>query len=178
MAGQQLAAKQRVGRGRTVCVTGASGFVASHCVQQLLEAGYTVHGTVRSLTNPDKVRHLTSLFGASERLKLFEADLLKEGSFDEAVAGCEAVLHTASPFTSDKTMTEDDFCKPAIQGTLNVLGSLKRNGVKICVITSSTAAVYCYTEGGGGAIVLHSCVSCLHGVDLIIFVTYIGHRSR
>ena len=74
-----------------VCVTGASGFLASELVKQLLERGYTVHGTVRSLKNPDKVDHLKKLKGADERLKLFEADLLKEESFKEPVKGCSCV---------------------------------------------------------------------------------------
>ena len=132
-----------------MCVTGASGFIASHCVQQLLATGYTVHGTVRSLENREKVAHLEALPFAATRLKLFEADLLVDGSFDAAVAGCDAVLHTASPFSTDSSLTEEDFCRPAVYGTLNVLNSLKRAGVKICVLTSSTAAVYCYTQGAG-----------------------------
>jgi nucleoside-diphosphate-sugar epimerase len=149
ISGKAFANSLKVGQGKTICVTGASGFIASHCVSQLLAAGYTVHGTVRSLSNPKKVSHLTSLPFANQRLKLFEADLLKENSFDEAVEGCNAVLHTASPFIMDKSLTENDFCAPAIQGTLNVLNSMKKFEVKICILTSSTAAIYCYTDGGG-----------------------------
>ena len=72
LTGKAFARALQVGRGQTICVTGASGFIASHCVQQLLATGYTVHGTVRSLRNPAKVTHLTALPGAAERLKLFE----------------------------------------------------------------------------------------------------------
>ncbi len=80
----------------TFCVTGAAGYIAAQVVQRLLAAGHIVHGTVR---NPDdsKVTFLKSLPN-SENLKLFAADLLKEGSFDEAVRGCDYVFHTASPF--------------------------------------------------------------------------------
>lgn len=81
-----------------VCVTGASGFIASELVRQLLEQGYRVKGTVRSTSDPKKVDHLRALPGAAERLKLVEADLLEEGSFDAAVAGCTYVHHTSSPF--------------------------------------------------------------------------------
>lgn len=149
ITGKAFGKALKIGKGKTVCVTGASGFIASHCVQQLLATGYTVHGTVRSLENREKVAHLESLPFAATRLKLFEADLLVDGSFDAAVAGCDAVLHTASPFSTDSSLTEEDFCRPAVEGTLNVLNSLKRAGVKICVLTSSTAAVYCYTQGAG-----------------------------
>jgi NADPH:quinone reductase-like Zn-dependent oxidoreductase len=72
LTGKAFARALQVGRGQTICVTGASGFIASHCVQQLLATGYTVHGTVRSLTNPNKVAHLKALPGAADRLKLFE----------------------------------------------------------------------------------------------------------
>eukprot|EP00750_Incisomonas_marina_P015893 INCI18784.1.p1 GENE.INCI18784.1~~INCI18784.1.p1 ORF type:complete len:267 (-),score=41.73 INCI18784.1:682-1482(-) len=149
ITGKAFGKALKIGEGKTVCVTGASGFIASHCVQQLLATGYTVHGTVRSLENREKVAHLEALPFAATRLKLFEADLLVDGSFDAAVAGCDAVLHTASPFSTDSSLTEEDFCRPAVYGTLNVLNSLKRAGVKICVLTSSTAAVYCYTQGAG-----------------------------
>jgi nucleoside-diphosphate-sugar epimerase len=80
--------------GTTVCVTGASGFIASWLVKLLLERGYTVRGTIR---NPDKAKFLLQLPGASDCLKLFSADLLEPGSFDEAVAGCDGVFHVASP---------------------------------------------------------------------------------
>ena len=67
---------------------------------------------------------LMSLPGAAERLKLFEADLLLSGSFEAALKGCGAVLHTASPFVSAvKPGTERQvFVEPALRGTENVLG--------------------------------------------------------
>jgi len=61
---------------KPVCVTGASGFIAAHIVRELLERGYRVRGTVRSLRHPDKYTFLTQLPGAAERLTLVEADLL------------------------------------------------------------------------------------------------------
>jgi nucleoside-diphosphate-sugar epimerase len=80
-----------------VCVTGASGFVASWLIKRLLEAGYHVIGTVRDPSNRDKVSHLWRLPSAKERLQLVRADLMEEGSFDDAVMACEGVFHTASP---------------------------------------------------------------------------------
>ena len=82
----------------TIAVTGASGFIATELVAQLLARGDTVRGTVRSLA-PERTAHLTSLPGASERLTLFAADLLDgAGAFAEAFAGCSVVMHTACPF--------------------------------------------------------------------------------
>eukprot|EP00466_Bigelowiella_natans_P002222 jgi/Bigna1/56312/estExt_Genewise1Plus.C_930029 len=124
-----------------VCVTGASGFVASNIIRMLLEKGYVVHGTVRNKSNKKKVGHLMSLPGATERLKLFEADLLKEGSFKDAIAGCACVMHTASPFFW-KSATEESLVTPALKGTENVLGSVTASGtVKTVVLTSSTASI-------------------------------------
>ncbi|KAL2940743.1 putative anthocyanidin reductase [Bienertia sinuspersici] len=73
---------------KKVCVTGASGYIASWIVKLLLDRGYTVNATVRSLNDPKKVDHLLTLDGAKERLHLFEANLLEEGSFDSAIHGC------------------------------------------------------------------------------------------
>ncbi len=83
------------GAGRTVLVTGASGYIAGHIVAQLLDRGYTVRGTVRSLASEETVAYLRMLPHAAERLELLEADLLDVGSFDSAVLGCEYVFHTA-----------------------------------------------------------------------------------
>eukprot|EP00195_Chlamydomonas_chlamydogama_P013640 CAMPEP_0202892812 /NCGR_PEP_ID=MMETSP1392-20130828/2505_1 /ASSEMBLY_ACC=CAM_ASM_000868 /TAXON_ID=225041 /ORGANISM="Chlamydomonas chlamydogama, Strain SAG 11-48b" /LENGTH=364 /DNA_ID=CAMNT_0049576907 /DNA_START=658 /DNA_END=1752 /DNA_ORIENTATION=+ len=126
----------------TVAVTGATGFVAGRLVERLLALGHTVHGTCR---DPKKAEHLQKLPGASERLKLFSADLLTEGAFDEAFKGCDYVMHTASPFVTDLKPNEvqDKLIKPAIQGTQNVLGSVNRTpSIKRVALTSSGAAVY------------------------------------
>ncbi|KAG6710876.1 hypothetical protein I3842_05G025100 [Carya illinoinensis] len=82
---------------KVVCVTGASGYIASWLVKLLLQRGYTVNASVRNPNDPKKTEHLLMLDGAKERLHLFKADLLEEGSFDSLVDGCEGVFHTASP---------------------------------------------------------------------------------
>ncbi|KAG0568141.1 hypothetical protein KC19_7G189600 [Ceratodon purpureus] len=137
--------------GKTVCVTGASGFIASWVVKLLLERGYIVRGTVR---NPEKSKHLLELPGAGERLKLVEADLLKPGAFDSAVQGCDGVFHTASPFFH-KNVTDPDaqLIDPAVKGTLNVLESCAKAKPRRIVLTSSVAAVS-YTPKKEGASVV------------------------
>lgn len=126
----------------TVCVTGASGFIAAHMVQQLLNKGYPVHGTVRDASQPDRYAFLTSLEGADSRLTLYSADLLAEGSYAEAINGCDVVMHTASPYVIDVKDPQRDLVDPAVQGTLNVLNScLQTASVKRVVLTSSMAAI-------------------------------------
>ncbi|KAI5064910.1 hypothetical protein GOP47_0019605 [Adiantum capillus-veneris] len=127
---------------KVVCVTGASGFIASWVVKLLLERGYTVRASVRDPENVVKTAHLMALPKAQERLKLFKADLLEEGSFDAAVDGCEAVFHTASPFFFSTDDPQKDLIEPAVKGTQNVLNAcVKAKSIKRVVLTSSTAAV-------------------------------------
>ncbi|KAI9073715.1 hypothetical protein K1719_044314 [Acacia pycnantha] len=111
------------GNGKLVCVTGASGYVASWLVKILLLRGYTVNATVRDPNDPKKVDHLLNLDGAKERLHLFKADLLEKGSFDPAVEGCEGVFHAASPCQFDVKDPQTELVDPAVKGTLNLLKS-------------------------------------------------------
>ncbi len=130
---------------KPLLVTGAAGYLASWVVQQLLADGYTVHGTVRSLDDGDKVQHLRKLQQQyPERLQLFEADLLKPRSFDAAMHDCSVVIHTASPYFLDKPKDiQRQLVQPALDGTLNVLSSVERTpGVTRVVLTSSIVALY------------------------------------
>lgn len=123
-------------------MTGASGYIASWLVKLLLQRGYTVKASVRDPNDPKKTEHLLSLDGAKERLHLFKANLLEEGSFDSIVEGCVGVFHTASPFFHAVTDPQAELIDPAVKGTLNVLGSCaKASSVKRVVVTSSIAAV-------------------------------------
>lgn len=131
------------GVAKTVCVSGAGGFIASHIVKQLLEKGYTVRGTVRNAADKEKNAHLWNLPGASERLQLFSAELLQPNAFDEPVQGCFAVFHTASPLPNSKaTDPEAEIIKPAVEGTLTMMRScIKSPDLKVLVVTSSMAAI-------------------------------------
>ncbi|KAL0464459.1 UNVERIFIED_CONTAM: Cinnamoyl-CoA reductase 1 [Sesamum latifolium] len=128
--------------GKVVCVTGASGYIASWLVKLLLHRGYTVKATVRNLSDPQKVAHLMALEGAGERLHLYEANLLEEGSFDSVVDGCEGVFHTASPVFLSVSDPQKELIDPAVKGTINVLESCKKvSSIKRIVVTSSMASV-------------------------------------
>lgn len=130
------------GAEKVVCVTGASGYIASWIVKFLLNRGYTVKATVRDTNDPKKVGHLLNLDGAKERLHLFKANLLEEGSFDSVVQGCHGVFHTASPFYHDVKDPQAELLDPAVKGTINVLKScVKSPSLKRVVLTSSVAAV-------------------------------------
>ncbi|MGW2569040.1 NAD-dependent epimerase/dehydratase family protein [Streptomyces sp. NPDC001537] len=129
-----------------VLVTGGSGFVGCHLVGRLLERGHRVRTTVRSISNPVKVRPLKELQNQFPgQLELFEADLLKEGSFDEAMKGCEVVFHVASPFRMPEKIKDGqrDMVEPALVGTRNVIGSIERTaGVRRLVLTSTVGAIF------------------------------------
>lgn len=127
-----------------VLVTGATGYVAGWIIKRLLEEGVTVHAAVRDTSNNSKLAHLEKLKSSKGGdLKFFEADLLKDGSFLEAMAGCKVVFHTASPFTSKITDPQKDLVDPAKLGTRNVLHTANRTeSVTRVVLTSSCAAIY------------------------------------
>ena len=126
----------------TITVTGASGFIGAHLVKELLAHGYHVRGTVRNLSDPDKYAYLTSLPGASKRLELVTGQLGIEGSYDEAVAGVDYVMHAASPYMLDVKDPQRDLVAPAVQGTKNVLRACKKaSTIKRVLVTSSMAAI-------------------------------------
>ncbi|XP_016650757.1 PREDICTED: tetraketide alpha-pyrone reductase 1-like isoform X2 [Prunus mume] len=125
-----------------VCVTGASGFLASWLIKRLLLSGYHVTGTVRDPGNQKKLAHLWRLEGARERLRLVKADLMEEGSFDDAILGCHGVFHSASPVLKPLSDPKTEILEPAVEGTLNVLRSCKKNpSLRRVVLTSSSTAV-------------------------------------
>merc|ERR1719191_2535031 len=106
-----------------VClVTGAAGYIASMLVKQLCEQGFKVRGTVRSLADAEKVKHLKGLCPDNNPLELFEADLLKDGSFKDAMAGVQILHHTASPFFLQTDDPQGQLIDPAVKGTKNVIG--------------------------------------------------------
>jgi dihydroflavonol-4-reductase len=125
-----------------VLVTGGSGFIGLHCIQQLLDQGYEVRCTVRSESKKQEiVDSMTTHSLNAHNLEIVMADLLKDEGWDEAVSGCEYVLHVASPFILEVPSDENILIKPALEGTLRVLNACKNNKVKKVVLTSSVAAI-------------------------------------
>lgn len=126
-----------------VLVTGGSGFIGSHCILQLLAAGHEVRTTVRSLKREADVRALLKQGGAEagDRLSFAAADLEKDAGWPEAVAGCEYVLHVASPFPAAAPKHEDELIVPAREGALRVLRAARDARVRRVVLTSSFAAI-------------------------------------
>jgi len=128
---------------QSVLVTGGSGFVGVHCILQLLEKGYRVRTTLRSLNKQTEVIEMLMNGGVRsvDSLSFIEADLSKDTNWDEAVKHCEYVLHVASPISLTAPKDENEMILPAVEGTLRVLMASRGGGVKRVVITSSFAAV-------------------------------------
>jgi len=141
-----------------VLVTGANGYLATWVVKKYLEAGYSVRGTVRSLSRSAFLNDKFSHYGDRFELVVVE-DITKDGAFDEAVQGVDAIAHTASPFhyksTNPDGMSEflwilvlvingyTDLIIPAVRGTTSILNSALKHGstLKRLILTSSVAAV-------------------------------------
>jgi len=127
----------------TVLVTGGSGFIGSHCILQLLAAGHQVRTTLRSLKRAADVRALLAAGGveAGDRVAFVAANLESDANWPQAVAGCDYVLHVASPIPPGAPKNEDELIVPARDGALRVLRAARDAGVKRVVLTSSFAAI-------------------------------------
>ncbi len=135
----------KIDKSRPVLVTGATGYIASWVIKYLIDEGFTVHGTVRDTSNHEKSAHLFELGEKKPgKLKLFNADLLKEGSFAEAMEGCSLVIHTASPFFVQGIKDpQKQLIDPAVKGTKNVLMTANNTeSVSRVVLTSSVVAIF------------------------------------
>ncbi len=134
----------QVDKSKPVLVTGATGYVAGWLVKKLLDEGLTVHAAVRDPRNQKKFGPLNDLAANSPgTIKFFQSDLLEIGSYAEAMAGCELVFHTASPFITSVSDPQKELVDPAKLGTRNVLEEANRTeSVKRVVLTSSCAAIY------------------------------------
>jgi nucleoside-diphosphate-sugar epimerase len=127
----------------TVLVTGGTGFLGGWCVNLLLERGYEVRTTVRDLTREPAVRHTVGAAGIDPgtRLTVLAADLTSDAGWPEALAGCQYVLHVASPFPPVQPKDPDELIVPSRDGALRVLEAALTAGVKRVAMTSSVAAI-------------------------------------
>lgn len=139
-----------------VLVTGATGYLAGWIICRLLEAGATVHATVRDPDDQTKLAHLNAKAENSlGAIRFFKADLLQNKSFSGAMQGCKTVLHTAFPVAESGKGPEEGLIEPALSGTRNVLEEAGRiESVRRVVMTGSCAAIVtdaadCAVEPGG-----------------------------
>lgn len=140
---------------QTVLVTGASGFIAKHCIVRLLKEGYKVRGSLRGLSKEDDVRAAVAIQAPVDNLSFIALDLMSDAGWEEAMDGCQYVMHVASPFPNAPPKHEDELIIPAREGALRALRAAAKAGVKRTVLTSSMAAIayghdrdaaYIYTE--------------------------------
>lgn len=127
-----------------VLVTGATGFVGKWTVIELLQAGYRVRGTIRSMGRADEVRAgVATQTGeeALQRLEFAEADLLDDRGWTAAMQGVTAVMHVATAIRADEPRDQSLVIRPALEGTQRVLGFAQAAGIERVIITSSIATV-------------------------------------
>ena len=127
---------------KKVLVTGISGYIGAHCALELLKQGYAVKGSVRSLSKTEKIlADISKHIDPNGNLEFCALDLLKDDGWDEAMKGCEYVLHVASPFINKEQKDESLYIKPAVEGTQRALKAAKKAGVKRMVLTSSMVSM-------------------------------------
>jgi len=127
---------------KKILITGGSGFIALHCVQQALDQGYKVITTVRSKKKENEVLAAMRKYAKStDNLEIVYADLCKDDDWDIISKDCACILHVASPFFLEDPKHENEVIVPAVEGTLRVLNSALANRVKKVIVTSSVVAI-------------------------------------
>ena len=130
------------GDGKTVLVTGGSGYLGGWCIVELIRRGYRVRTTVRNPAREGEVHDaVASQVDPAHHLTIHQADLMSDEHWDNVIEGCDYVLHVASPFPPNQPKNPDELIVPAREGTLRVLGKALDHGVKRVVVTSSIAAI-------------------------------------
>ena len=133
---------------KKVLVTGASGFIAEHCIIELLKNGYSVKGSLRSMNREQEVRDAIKTGANDENLEFCKLDLLEDDGWEDAMWDCDYLMHVASPFVIEDPKDENELIKPAKEGTLRALNAAKKAGIKRVVLTSSVAAVNSHMMSG------------------------------
>jgi dihydroflavonol-4-reductase len=136
------------GDGRTVLVTGGTGFLAGWCIVELLRRGYRVRATIRTPSREPEVHAaVASQVDPGHHLTIHQADLLSDEHWDQVVGGCDYVLHVASPLPVSQPKDPDELIAPAREGTVRVVSAALDAGVQRIVLTSSVAAIRGGNEG-------------------------------
>jgi dihydroflavonol-4-reductase len=130
---------------KSILLTGVSGFIAKRIAFDLLKAGHSVTGSLRSLKRADEVRTAMRANGLDDeavaRLSFITLDLNSDDGWQAAMSGIDAVIHTASPFPLAQPKDENEVIRPAVDGTLRVLRAAQAAGVTRVILTSSLEAV-------------------------------------
>lgn len=127
---------------KKVLLTGISGYIGNHCAVELLKNGYSVRGSLRSLSKSQKVIDaIKKEIDPKDNLEFCELDLLKDDGWDDAMKGCEFVMHVASPFINIEPKDENEYIRPAVDGTMRALNAAKSAGIKRVVLTSSMVSM-------------------------------------
>lgn len=127
---------------KKVLLTGISGYIGNHCAVELLKHGYSVRGSVRSLSKSQKVIDaIKKEVDPKDNLEFCELNLLSDAGWDAAMKDCEYVLHVASPFINSEPKDENEYIRPAVDGTMRALRAAKKAGVKRVVLTSSMVSM-------------------------------------
>jgi dihydroflavonol-4-reductase len=130
------------GDGKTVLVTGGSGYLGGWCIVELIRRGYRVRTTVRDPARERQVHEaVESQVDPTHHLTIHQADLMSDEHWDNVIEGCDYILHVASPFPPSQPKDPDELIVPAREGTLRVLGKALDHGVNRVVVTSSIAAI-------------------------------------
>lgn len=128
-------------------ITGASGFVGLHLTLAALQKGYAVRTTVRSGAREANVRKALTNLVDTAGLEFTYADLLVDTGWEDAVRGCDSVIHTAAPYTAENPKDESIFLAPAVDGTMRVIKAAMQAGIHRVVLLSTIGAVFDGHEG-------------------------------
>ena len=124
-----------------VLVTGASGYIALHCILELLNTGYKVKGSLRNLNREDEVRKSLGTELKNNSLEFCKLNLLDDEGWEDATSDCDYLLHIASPCLVEEPKNEKELITPALEGTLRALKAAHNSKVKKVVLTSSMGAI-------------------------------------
>ena len=125
-----------------VLVTGGSGYIALHCIAELLKNGFYVRTSLRTIDRKKEVvNSLQKVVNPKDMLEFCILDLMEDKGWDKAVQGCTYVMHIASPVLSKGDDENKELIQPAVQGISRAIHSSVKHKVKRFIMTSSVAAI-------------------------------------
>jgi dihydroflavonol-4-reductase len=127
---------------KKVLLTGISGYIGNHCALELLKNGYSVRGSLRNISKSEKIINaIKKEVNPKDNLEFCELNLLNDKGWDDAAKGCDFVMHVASPFINIEPKDENEYIRPAVDGTMRALKAAKSAGIKRVVLTSSMVSM-------------------------------------